>query len=61
MPCKEARVSVPLPSGEPDRPLSERVEAALAALDDTDLGRHPEAFEATNGALLAELGQLEGL
>jgi hypothetical protein len=58
---EEARVSVPLPFGEPDDPLPERVEAALAALDETDLGSHPEAFEATNRALLAELEQLEGL
>jgi hypothetical protein len=54
-------VSVPLPFGEPDGPLPERVEAALAALDDTDLARHPEVFEATNRALLHELEQLEGL
>ena len=54
-------MSVPLPFGEPDDPLPERVEAALAALDETDLGSHPEAFEATNRALLAELEQLEGL
>jgi hypothetical protein len=58
---EEARVSVPLPFGEPDGPLSERVEAALAASDDTDLVRHPEAFEAANRALLHELEQLEGL
>ena len=32
-----------------------------AALDDTDLARHPEAFEAVNRALLHELEQLEGL
>lgn len=54
-------MSVPLPFGEPDGPLPERVEAALAALDETDLGGHPEAFEATNRVLLAELEQLEGL
>lgn len=54
-------MSVPLPFGEPDGPLSERMEAALAALDETDLGRHPEAFEAINRALLGELEQLEGL
>jgi hypothetical protein len=58
---EEARVSVPLPFGEPDGPLSERVEAALAALDETDLARHPEAFEAVNRALLHELEQLDGL
>jgi len=54
-------VSVPLPFGEPDGPISERVEAALAALDETDLARHPEVFEAANQALLRELEQLEGL
>jgi hypothetical protein len=54
-------VSVPLPFGESDGLLSERVEAALAALDDTDLTPHPEAFEAVNRALLHELEQLEGL
>jgi len=54
-------VSVPLPFGEPDGPLSERVEAALAALDETDLARHPDAFGAVNGTLLRELEQLEGL
>jgi hypothetical protein len=58
---EEAWVSVPLPFGEADGPLAERVEAALAGLDETDLGRHPEAFEATNRALLTELEQLEGL
>jgi hypothetical protein len=54
-------VSVPLPFGDPEGPLSERVEADLAALDDTDLARHPEVFEAANRALLHELEQLEGL
>jgi hypothetical protein len=54
-------VSVPLPFGEADGPLAERVEAALSALDETGLGRHPEVFEAANRALLAELEQLEGL
>jgi hypothetical protein len=54
-------VSVPLPFGEPDGPLSERVEAALAALDETDLARHPDAFGAVNRTLLRELEQLEGL
>jgi hypothetical protein len=58
---EETRVSVPLPFGEPDGPPSERVEAALAALDETDLARHPEAFEAVNRALLLELEQLEGI
>jgi hypothetical protein len=54
-------LSVPLPFGEPEGPLSERVEAALAALDETDLARHPDAFEAINRALLRALEQLEGL
>ncbi|HZD67447.1 MAG TPA: hypothetical protein VFA45_00560 [Actinomycetes bacterium] len=59
-------MSVPLPFGEPDGPLpdgplSQRVEGALAALEETDLARHPEAFEAVNRALLHELEQLEGL
>lgn len=54
-------MSVPLPFGEPDGPLSERMEAALAALEETDLARHPGAFEAVNRALLHELEQLEGL
>jgi hypothetical protein len=58
---EEARVSIPLPFGESDGLLSEPVEAALAALDDTDLARHPEAFESVNRALLHELEQLEGL
>jgi hypothetical protein len=54
-------VSVPLPFGEAEGPLAERVEAALGSLDEVDVARHPEAFEAINGALLAELEQLEGL
>jgi hypothetical protein len=54
-------VSVPLPFGEPEGALSERVEAALAELDETDLARHPDALEAVNRVLLAELEQLEGL
>jgi hypothetical protein len=54
-------VSVPLPFGEPDGPLSERVEAALAALDEADPARHPEALEAVNRTLLAELEQLDDL
>jgi hypothetical protein len=54
-------VSVPLPFGEHDGPLSERVEAALAELDGTDPARHPEALEAVNRTLLAELAQLEDL
>jgi len=58
---EEAWVSVPLPFGEVEGPLAERVEAALGSLDEVDLARHPEAFEATNRALLAELEQLEGL
>jgi hypothetical protein len=37
------------------------VEAALAELDETDLARHPEALEAVNRALLAELEQLQDL
>jgi hypothetical protein len=58
---REARVSVPLPFGEHDGPLSERVEAALAELDETDPARQPEALEAVNRTLLAELEQLEDL
>ncbi len=57
-------MSVSLPagaSGEPDGPLSERVAAALAALDETGPGSHPEALEAVNRALLTELERLEGL
>jgi hypothetical protein len=54
-------LSVPLPFDEPGGALSERVEAALAELDETDLSRHPEALEAVNRALLAELEQLEDL
>jgi hypothetical protein len=54
-------LSVPLPFGEPERPLAERVEAVLAELDETSLARHPEALEAVNRVLLAELEQLEGL
>jgi len=51
-------VSVPLPFGGPEGPLSERVESALAELDETDPARHPELLEAVNRALLAELEQL---
>jgi len=54
-------VSVPLPFGEPERSLSERVEANLGRLDETDPATHPEALEAVNRALLAELEQLEDL
>ncbi len=54
-------MSVPLPFGEHDDPLSERVEAALAELDETDPARQPEALEAVNRTLLAELEQLEDL
>jgi hypothetical protein len=54
-------LSVPLPFGEPEGQLSERVEGILAELDQTDPARHPEALEAVNRALLAELEQLEDL
>jgi hypothetical protein len=37
------------------------VEAALAGLDEADLGAHADAFEAVNSAILAELQRLEAL
>ncbi len=54
-------MSVPLPFGEPEGSLSERVEAALAELNETDLARHPQVLESVNRVLLAELEQLDGL
>jgi hypothetical protein len=41
--------------------LDERVRAALAGLDEAELGAHPEAFEALGAALVAELRSLEDL
>ena len=37
------------------------IEAALAGLDEGDLGAHADAFEAVNAAILAELQRLEAL
>jgi hypothetical protein len=54
-------VSAALPSDEPGPTLAADVQAALAGLDDADLGSHPEAFEAVNAAILTELERLEAL
>jgi len=51
--------SLPQDVGAAD-PAAE-VEAALAGLDETDLAGHADAFEAVNGAILAELQRLEAL
>ncbi|HEV3464256.1 MAG TPA: hypothetical protein VG846_09775 [Actinomycetota bacterium] len=37
------------------------IEAALAGLDEADLGAHADPFEAVNNAILAELQRLEAL
>jgi hypothetical protein len=37
------------------------VEAALAGLEERDLGEHADAFEAVNDVILAELRRLEAL
>jgi hypothetical protein len=53
-------VTAPLPFEEPAG-LPERVEAALARLDQADPASAdaPDAFEAVNAAILAELRALE--
>jgi hypothetical protein len=50
----------PLPNGGAADPAAE-VEAVLAGLEETDLARHADAFEAVNAAILAELQRLEAL
>jgi hypothetical protein len=51
--------SLPQDEGAAD-PAAE-VEAALAGLDEADLGAHADAFEAVNAAILTELRRLEAL
>ena len=49
------------PSDELGPPLAERVQAELARLGAEDLAAHPDAFEALDAAILAELRSLEDL
>lgn len=51
----------PPPPAEHAAQLAERVQAGLAGLDAAELAAHPDAFEALDAAILAELGSLEGL
>jgi hypothetical protein len=45
----------------PSTPLTDRVQAILAGLDETDPAAHADAFEAVDAAILAELQRLEKL
>jgi hypothetical protein len=54
-------VSAASPSHLPASNLAAEVQAALATLDEAEPGSHPEAFEAVNAAILAELERLEAL
>jgi hypothetical protein len=47
-------------SGEPST-LTDEVQATLAGLDEADPASHADAFEAVDGAILAELQRLETL
>jgi hypothetical protein len=50
------------PTAPADRAgLAEEVGGALDSLDETDVGAHPEVFEALGARLRAELERLEGL
>ena len=51
----------PEPQDQGPADPSAAVEAALAGLDEADLGAHADAFEAVNAAILAELQRLEAL
>jgi hypothetical protein len=45
----------------PSTSLTDRVQAILAGLDETDPAAHADAFEAADAAILAELQRLEKL
>lgn len=47
------------PDAEPT--LADRIEAGLGGLDEADLAEHPEAYEAMDQAIRAELAALERL
>ena len=47
--------------GRTRTPLTGRVEAILAGLDEADPAAHADAFEAVDAAILAELQRLESL
>jgi hypothetical protein len=47
--------------GRTQTPLTGRVEAILAGLDEADPAAHADAFEAVDAAILAELQRLESL
>ena len=51
----------PEPQDQGPADPSAAVEAALAGLDEANLGAHADAFEAVNAAILAELQRLEAL
>ena len=47
--------------GRTQTPLTDRVQAILAGLDEADPAAHADAFEAVDAAILAELQRLETL
>jgi hypothetical protein len=49
------------PPSTDETPLTGRVEAILAGLDEADPAAHADAFEAVDAAILAELQRLESL